>query len=120
MEKNIIHKVMKPWGHEEIWALTDKYCAKFLFIKRGHRLSRQFHEVKDETIYVLQGQLRLELGHENDLETFILKPGDKYHVTPLTVHRFCASEDNDVTLAEVSTTELNDVVRVHDDYNRTS
>ena len=61
METNITHTVMKPWGKEEIWALTDKYCAKFLHINKGHRLSRQFHELKDETICVLNGKLRLEI-----------------------------------------------------------
>ncbi len=109
-------KVDKPWGHEEIWAHTDKYVGKFLVINPGHSLSRQYHEVKEETIYVLEGQLVLEVG-DHDRETLILDPGATYHVRPLVVHRFKAPSTG-CKLIEVSTPELDDVVRLEDDYNR--
>ena len=109
--------VEKPWGHEKIWANTDRYVGKLLVINPGHKLSRQYHMVKDETIYVLEGQLVLEIGKENP-ETIIMNPGSTYHVTPLTVHRFKAPRTG-CTLIEVSTPELDDVVRLEDDYNRT-
>lgn len=109
--------VDKPWGHEEIWAETDRYAGKFLIIRAGEELSRQYHEVKEETICVLEGTLRLELGRRPDVEIRRLNPGESFHVTPGTVHRFCADEQ-DVRLVEVSTPELNDVVRLEDKYRR--
>ena len=109
--------VEKPWGREIIWAETEYYIGKMLEINSGHRLSRQYHQVKDETIYVLEGCLTLELG-ENGSDIHILGRGDSWHVTPGTVHRFCADNLTDVTLLEVSTTELEDVVRLEDDYKR--
>lgn len=109
--------VEKPWGHEEIWAETPKYIGKYLYIKAGHRLSRQYHEVKEETIRVLRGELLLEIGPEHDLLQMRLDEGETYHVTPHTIHRFCAV-DTDVILLEVSTPELDDVVRLVDDYSR--
>ena len=109
--------VQKPWGHEEIWAETPKYVGKYLHIKAGHRLSRQYHERKEETIRVLSGKLALEVGAgENTIFTSLL-PGQTFHVTPLMVHRFGAS-DEDVVLIEVSTPELDDVIRIADDYSR--
>ena len=107
--------VSKPWGHEEIWAETDRYAGKYLYIKAGHRLSRQYHVKKEETIRVLSGVLRLEVGHHGELIS-LLPPGEVFHVTPGTVHRFCATNE-DVVLVEVSTTELDDVVRLEDDYS---
>ena len=109
--------VAKPWGKEEIWAETPKYVGKYLHINVGHRLSRQYHEIKEETIRVLTGTLHLELGSGDNLMTLELGPGDVYHVTPKTVHRFCALKD-DVVLVEVSTPELYDVIRLQDDYVR--
>lgn len=108
--------VQKPWGKEEIWAENPRYVGKYLYINAGHRLSKQYHERKDETIRVISGTLSLELGREPD-HTLVLKPGDSYNVTPLTVHRFCAY-DGDVLLVEVSTPELDDVIRLKDDYSR--
>ena len=109
--------VTKPWGHEEIWAETPKYVGKYLHIKAGHRLSRQYHEKKEETIRVISGKLTLVLGRLDNESQHVMNPGDVYHITPLTVHRFCAVDD-DVVLVEVSTPELDDVVRIDDDYRR--
>lgn len=111
--------VDKPWGHEEIIVHTDKYVMKKLFIKAGQRLSRQFHVEKDETIYVSKGLLLLDLS-ENDSESNILKlsEGKSWRIKPKTIHRFTAPEDQIVELFEVSTPELDDVVRLHDDYGR--
>ena len=112
--------IEKPWGHEEIWAQTSRYAGKILFIKKGHRLSRQYHRVKEETIMVQEGVLNCEEGPRADGESVIrhtLLPGDVFHVRPGTIHRFCA-EETDVRLIEVSTAEIQDVVRVEDDYRR--
>ena len=116
--------VNKPWGHEEIWAESPHYVGKFLHIKAGHRLSRQYHNVKDETICVMSGQLLLELGNIEDwsekapaCNSKVMTAGETYRITPGTIHRFCAPTD-DVILAEVSTPELDDVVRISDDYVR--
>jgi mannose-6-phosphate isomerase-like protein (cupin superfamily) len=109
--------VQKPWGHEEIWAETGRYAGKFLVIKRGEMLSRQYHERKDESICVLEGELVLELGHGPD-ERRRMGPGESFHIAPGTVHRFCA-DVCDVRLVEVSTPELDDVVRLADKYART-
>jgi mannose-6-phosphate isomerase len=116
-------KVDKPWGYENRWAITDKYLGKILHINAGHRLSLQYHEVKDETIYVLEGSLLLEIGphHEYaDIETgikMILSKGQSQHIRPGLIHRYSADK-GDVTLIEVSTAEIDDVVRLQDDYKR--
>ena len=112
--------IEKPWGHEELWAQANRYVGKILFIKKGHRLSRQYHQVKEETIMVLDGKMILEEGPYNqgeEIERHALEVGDVFHVFPGTIHRFCA-EESDVRLVEVSTTEINDVVRLEDDYRR--
>ena len=109
-------KVDKPWGHEIRWAINEKYLGKILFISRGKRLSKQYHNVKDETIYVLAGILVLEIGEEGTRH--ILKEGDSYRIEPKTIHRFCAPIDCSVKLIEVSTPEIDDVVRISDDYGR--
>ena len=111
--------VKKPWGHEEIWAETDKYLGKILYINKGHRLSLQYHEKKIETIRVLQGKLLLILQEKNDGPIFnkTLVEGDTDHVGPRTIHRFCATDD-DVSILEVSTPEIDDVIRLEDDYVR--
>lgn len=108
--------VQKPWGYEEIWAETDRYLGKILHINSGHRLSRQYHEIKCETIRVLSGTLHLELGNEGE-NCLVLCEGQTYDITPRTIHRFCA-KDHDVSLIEVSTPEINDVIRLSDDYIR--
>ena len=112
--------VEKPWGHEEIWASTSRYAGKILFIKKGHRLSRQYHNVKEETIMVLDCTLVCEEGPSPthaSIRRHIMGAGEIFHVRPGTVHRFCA-EETDVRLVEVSTAEISDVVRLEDDYRR--
>jgi mannose-6-phosphate isomerase-like protein (cupin superfamily) len=111
--------VKKPWGHEEIWAENDKYLGKILYIKAGHRLSLQYHEKKIETIRVLQGRLLVVLqeGRDGPIHNKHMSEGDTYHVTAGTIHRFCAT-DQDVSILEVSTPEIDDVVRLEDDYVR--
>jgi mannose-6-phosphate isomerase len=111
-----MRRVEKPWGHELIWAHTDRYVAKILHITRGHKLSRQYHLVKDETLMVHAGAMDLEIGQGDALETRRMNPGDVFHVTPGTIHRMIAVQDVDVL--EVSTPELDDVVRLEDAYGR--
>ncbi len=86
-------KVKKPWGHEIRWAVNDKYLGKILHINRGCQLSRQYHEVKDETIFVLNGVLILELG-KDPIETKVIPEGESYRILPNTVHRFIAPPDS--------------------------
>jgi len=111
--------VKKPWGHEEIWAESDRYLGKILYINKGHRLSLQYHEKKVETIRVLQGKLTLVLQDRRDGPIFnkTLVEGDTYHVAAGKIHRFCAT-DEDVSILEVSSPEIDDVVRLEDDYAR--
>lgn len=115
-------KVEKPWGHEIRWAVNEKYLGKLLFIKGGHRLSKQYHEIKDETIYVLEGELLLELGPhmsvpDQEAVKEVVKQGESRRIHPGVIHRFCADK-TDVVLIEVSTPEIDDVVRLQDDYRR--
>lgn len=112
--------VQKPWGHEEIWAETDNYVGKVLFVNPGHRLSRQYHNLKEETFRVLQGNLTLEIGTGTDIQVLYLGPGDTYHCPPGTIHRMICDieEDEAVQVLEVSTNHLDDVVRLEDDYKR--
>ena len=114
------YTVQKPWGHEIRFAENDKYLGKILYIAKGHRLSRQYHEIKDETIMVYEGTLTLELGlpDSKSFETKQLHYGDRYRILPGVIHRFCAGDDGPVVLIEVSTPEINDVVRLEDDYKR--
>jgi mannose-6-phosphate isomerase-like protein (cupin superfamily) len=107
-------RVDKPWGYELRFARTDRYAGKVLFIKAGSQLSLQYHETKDESFYVQQGELDLVLGREQRVER--LKAGESRHITPGTIHRFRAVTDT--LLFEVSTPELEDVVRLADDYGR--
>ena len=110
----------KPWGHEEIWAQSSRYAGKILVINKGHRLSRQYHRVKEETVMVLEGTLVCEEGPTEiggEIKRHIMGPGEIFHVRPGTIHRFCAEETN-VRLVEVSTSETADVVRLEDDYRR--
>jgi mannose-6-phosphate isomerase-like protein (cupin superfamily) len=112
-------RVDKPWGHELIYALTDRYCGKVLFVRAGQSLSLQYHAVKDEAWYVQSGKATLELGAVGDdapLRTVVLGEGDALHFQPGTIHRVTAIED--ITILEVSTPELGDVVRLEDRYGR--
>ena len=110
-------RVEKPWGHEEIFAETGRYVGKILFIRRGEALSLQYHERKDETIRILDGAMEFVAGPAvESLESLRLGPGEVFHVPPGTVHRMIALEDTHVL--EVSTPELDDVVRLEDRYGR--
>jgi len=112
-----VEQVPKPWGHETIWARTDRYVGKILHVRRGESLSLQFHRVKEETIRVLSGALQFEVGAEGEAPAAVrLGPGDGWHIPPGTRHRMTALEDTDIL--EVSTPELDDVVRLEDRYGR--
>jgi mannose-6-phosphate isomerase len=113
-----VTRVEKPWGYEVHWASTDRYVGKIIHINKGHALSLQYHDFKDETVYLLSGRLLFEIGTEGKLTEKELQPGEAVHVTPKTVHRMTAIEDCDVL--EASTPELHDVVRLEDRYGRTS
>ena len=109
--------VDKPWGHERIWAETDRYVGKILFIRAGRRLSLQYHEVKDETIYVQRGRIELQVGpRDGELVSEEVGPGRAFRLVPGIVHRMRALEDS--LLLEVSTPDLDDVVRLEDRYGR--
>ena len=113
-----VRKVEKPWGYELIWALTDVYCGKVLFVKAGAALSLQFHNVKDESWLVQSGRATLELGEvgQKALNEEVIGPGAAFRYEPGTVHRVTAIEDT--TIVEVSTPHLDDVVRLEDLYGR--
>jgi len=111
-----MRRVEKPWGHEIIWAETDRYVAKVLFIKQGERLSRQYHRKKDETFFVETGEMSLEVGEPPSAKVIEMKAGDTFHCPPGTVHRMHGKTD--VRVFEVSTPELDDVVRLEDAYGR--
>jgi mannose-6-phosphate isomerase-like protein (cupin superfamily) len=112
-------KVEKPWGYELIFAVTERYAGKLLHVKAGESLSLQFHNVKDEAWYVLEGRAEVELGApgESILASEVVGAGAAFRFTPGTVHRVKAVEDT--TILEVSTPELDDVVRLEDNYGRT-
>jgi mannose-6-phosphate isomerase-like protein (cupin superfamily) len=111
-------KVEKPWGWELIWALTDRYCGKLLFVRAGEALSLQYHERKDESWYVQEGRAELELSavDADERELVEITAGDSFHFRPLTVHRVRALEDT--LVIEVSTADLDDIVRLEDAYGR--
>jgi mannose-6-phosphate isomerase len=110
--------VEKPWGSELIWALTEQYAGKILFVKAGESLSLQFHNVKEESWFVLEGRARLEIGRAGDsiLDEVHIAAGEAYHFPPGTVHRVTGVEDT--RILEVSTPQLDDVVRLEDNYGR--
>jgi mannose-6-phosphate isomerase-like protein (cupin superfamily) len=117
MEDRLPQKTEKPWGYELLFARTPKYAGKVIFVKKGHRLSLQYHEKKDESMYIYQGKVRIEIeGAGGRIVKTIAKPGYCIRIPPRTKHRLEAIEDT--TLLEVSTPELEDVVRVEDDYGR--
>jgi mannose-6-phosphate isomerase len=111
-----IKTVPKPWGHETIWAHTDRYVGKVLHIKAGHALSVQYHDRKDETVHLLTGELVYRVQMGDALEDMRLKAGESFRITPGTIHQMEAVTDCDVL--EVSTPELDDVVRLSDRYGR--
>ena len=112
-----MRRVEKPWGYELIFAHTDRYVGKILHIVAGQALSLQYHNVKDETLCILSGEMKLEHGAQvENLSTTTMHTHDTFHVTPKLIHRMTAVTDVDV--AEVSTPELDDVVRLQDRYGR--
>lgn len=111
-----ITRVPKPWGYELIFARTERYVGKILHINKGESLSLQFHEMKEETLYVVEGELRLTIEYDGDRRVLPLRKGEGFHIPPRLIHRMEAVVDTDV--AEVSTPELEDVVRLEDRYGR--
>ena len=111
-----IQRVDKPWGYELIFANTARYAGKILHVNRGECLSLQYHEMKEETLFVVHGELRLTIESEGDRRVLILREGEAFHIPPRLIHRMEAVVDTDV--AEVSTPELHDVVRLEDRYGR--
>jgi mannose-6-phosphate isomerase len=114
-----VQRVEKPWGYELWWARTDRYVGKLIHVNKGHALSLQYHEKKDETIFVWQGRILFESRDSTGaLVGREMGPGEAVHVTPPTVHRMTAIEDTDIF--EVSTPEVEDVVRLEDRYGRST
>ena len=113
-----VRRVPKPWGHETIWAANDLYVGKILHITAGQALSVQYHEVKDETVYLLAGELKywVQLPGRDAPEDMRLMPGDAFRIMPGTIHYMEAVTDCDVL--EASTPHLDDVVRLKDRYGR--
>ncbi len=110
-------RVTKPWGWELWWAVTDRYVGKVIFINAGARLSLQYHNEKDESLFVIDGNMILHLENgEGDLQPIELGPGEFHRVPVGKRHRFEAITDT--RLIEVSTPELDDVVRLEDDFGR--
>lgn len=111
-----VTRVPKPWGHEIIWAHTDRYVGKILHIRAGHALSVQYHERKDETVYMLAGKLKYWVKMGETMTDMHLEVGDAFRIMPHTIHYMEAVTDCDVL--EASTPELDDVVRLTDRYGR--
>ncbi len=115
-ERQLPVKVEKPWGGETIFAWTDRYVGKILHVKAGHSLSLQYHRVKDETIYLAAGRMDLEVEEAGQMRRVGMVCGDFYRIRPEVKHRMHARDD--CTVFEVSTPELDDVVRLVDSYGR--
>ena len=110
------YRVEKPWGHELIWARTERYAAKILHVKAGHALSCQYHNRKDETMHLLSGELRLWLGQGAERVERRMRAGESVHIPPGVVHELEAVADSEIL--EASTPELDDLVRLSDRYGR--
>ncbi len=111
-----MRRVEKPWGYELIWAEAEGYVGKILHITQGQKLSRQYHNEKEETFLIQDGEMDLEIGDAANVQVIRMKKLDTYHCKPKTIHRMVAVTDVDVV--EVSTNHLNDVVRLEDAYGR--
>ncbi len=111
-------RVEKPWGFEVWFAQTDRYVGKVLHVNAGQQLSLQYHERKEETLYCLRGDARLVHEKDGELMEDVFRPGMSFHVSPGTKHRIKAGEE-DCEILEASTSEIEDVVRLSDDYGRT-
>jgi mannose-6-phosphate isomerase len=117
LDDQLPRKTAKPWGHELLWAQGSHYAAKILHIEAGHRLSLQYHEVKEETLLLLSGRLTLELeGSNGRMAYHEARSGQVFYIPPGRKHRLAALETCDVL--EVSTPELEDLVRLQDDFGR--
>ncbi len=114
--KELPYRVEKPWGHELIWARTDRYVGKILHIEPGHVLSLQYHNKKDESIYVLSGEIVLRLQRDDTVIERRVAQGEAFHIQPKVIHQFEAVAATD--LLEASTPEIDDVVRLKDRYGR--
>src|SRR5260370_42699936 len=115
--KTSTRRVDKPWGHELIWAHTPRYVGKILHFHKGHKLSLQYHQKKEETIHLLSGSLLLVVDEGAGRVEIEVRPGYSYHIAPLVKHRMAAISDSDVL--EASTPELDDVVRLEEACGRT-
>ena len=113
-----VRRVDKPWGYELIWALTEVYCGKVLFVRAGQSLSLQFHREKDESWLIHSGRAKIEMGHPGDKtpNNEVVTAGAAFRMKPGTIHRVSAIEDT--TIIEVSTPQIEDVVRLEDSYGR--
>jgi mannose-6-phosphate isomerase-like protein (cupin superfamily) len=111
-----VRRVPKPWGHELIFAENERYAGKLLVLEAGHSLSLQYHERKDETIYVLEGETQLQVEIDGEMRELTLKAGEAHRIKPGVRHRMRAKSR--CTLVEVSSPELDDVVRLEDAYGR--
>ena len=109
-------RVPKPWGYELIFARTGRYVGKILHVNKGETLSLQYHEMKDETLFVVAGELKLTIEKDGERRVLQLRQGQAFHIPPRVIHRMEAIHDSDI--AEVSTPELDDVVRLEDRYGR--
>ena len=111
-----VSRIDKPWGYELHWAKTNHYVGKVIHVTAGHALSLQYHNRKEETLLLWAGRLKFELRDGEDSRVWEMEPGESVHVRPKMIHRMTAIEDSDII--EVSTTELEDVVRLEDRYGR--
>ncbi len=117
MVRKLPRKTEKPWGYELLFALTPRYAGKVIFVQKDHRLSLQYHANKNETMIIQRGKVLMQIGKDiNKLKSVTLNTGDSIHIPALTRHRLQALEDT--TIFEVSTPEIEDVVRLADDYGR--
>ncbi|MEX2182109.1 MAG: cupin domain-containing protein [Gemmatimonadaceae bacterium] len=114
--KFTVKLVQKPWGHEIIWAHSEHYVGKLLHINAGHALSLQYHERKDETLFLMSGEMKYRVDDGTGMRDVAFKAGESFRNTPRTIHQLEAVTDCDVL--EVSTPHLDDVVRLADRYGR--
>lgn len=114
--RDVPFRVEKPWGYELVWAHTDRYVGKILHVKAGHVLSLQYHNLKDETMHVLSGELILRTQQDGELVARPFKAGESVHIPATLIHQIEAVADSDVL--EASTPELDDLVRIRDRYGR--
>ncbi|HVT05527.1 MAG TPA: cupin domain-containing protein [Thermoanaerobaculia bacterium] len=115
-DRKEVMRIPKPWGYELIWGHTDRYVGKLLHINQGESLSLQYHEMKDETLYVIRGVVELTVKKDSEERMVMLSVGEAFHIPPFLIHRMRAVEEAEIV--EASTPELQDVVRLEDRYGR--